>query len=669
MQHPIHTLASPRQVDAAAAGRRRTAPARSWRLQRALPVLVVALAAWQAAAFALATPAWEAPDEPWHLVYAERLAAGRVPEAQDTYEAHHPPGAYLWLAAWQRALGWPALQRSPYEARFPLAPNAYLHEVESEATERRLRLLRALGSFLALPGLALLHAAARRAGLARRTIAYALLATMLPPVFPATLATVNNDGAAFLAGAAMLYAALRLAIPRPHPPPAAGGGRLRDAGVLGLALTLAALSKLNVLPLLLAVVVAPLAHFGARRDRQKVTAGFASLVGGVGIAALCLGLITLLPLMSVVVRLPAQILDRGGGGALWRTGLGSDAWRVIDSSLGSFGWQNLQLAPGHRLSALASLGLMTALGLGRLWRRGSQGHRQGPPLATLLLLSMAALFGSLLANGAAEPAALQGRLLLPALPAWALLAGLGLDSAHRALGGARSLRLLLLLPPVSAQLVALLLLLPQARGDAGRPSGILLRRTVAQDLRPDLSLGPGEQREEQLRARVPLLLERLELPVLASSGDGRLQLSLSLRDGAAVAVAMTEGRLGAMGRASVEAAPHTGPLADSHWLGFTFDPPLAVPQGATLTVRISLAAASEEARTADKAGGVPPGWRKGLLGTGRWQRSPEARLWTAALEDQPEAAFELLEPSGAGDPDRATVWIGYGVAAESTGDG
>ena len=57
------------------------------------------------AAYLSVVPAWEAPDEPWHAVYVEVLAAGRLPQAVDTYEWQQPPAYYAFLAGGLRLAG------------------------------------------------------------------------------------------------------------------------------------------------------------------------------------------------------------------------------------------------------------------------------------------------------------------------------------------------------------------------------------------------------------------------------------------------------------------------------------------------------------------------------------------------------------------------------------
>ena len=115
------------------------------------------------AAYVAAVPPWEAPDEPWHLAYAEALAAGRWPTTAETYEAHQPPLYYLGLAALLRALPEPALPRSPASPFFPLASAALLHPPADPAAAP-LAALRTLSGLLTALVVALTWATAFIAG-------------------------------------------------------------------------------------------------------------------------------------------------------------------------------------------------------------------------------------------------------------------------------------------------------------------------------------------------------------------------------------------------------------------------------------------------------------------------------------------------------------------------
>lgn len=631
----------------------------SSRGRRRFAALLLAAAAWLAAVHARRVPAWEAPDEPWHLVYAEILAAGRSPSGEETYEAHHPPGAYRWLATAIQGLGWPPLAHAPYEPRFPLAPNAYLHGPPTLEVEARLKVLRALAALLALPGLALIHAAALRAGLSVRAALLALAAALLPPVLPATVATVNNDGAAFLAGAGLLYVALRLARPsaaalrRP-------GGPLLEAGGVALALSALALSKLNAWPLLPLLPAALVARGSGASPRRSWPAAVGLLLGGAALALCGLALISRLPGMGGLARLPHQLWNRGDSGALPVATFADDAWRVVDSALGSYGWQNLQVHPFLRVALLVLLLLWPLKGLLAHRRRHAPGAAS-PRIAALLLLAMALVFAAVLANGAADRAALQGRLLLPALPAWALLAGSGMAAgvARGPLAARRRVATLLICAPLAVQVLALGWILPQGMGDgASRPPGIVLRRTVL-DLQPDLALQAGRRHQERWRVDVDgLLLERLELPVLASAGSGRLRLALQVLGddaGSSAPAVEVEADLGSLGRAALNAVPRLGPLADTDWLGLDFEPPLHLRKGARLLLSVQLLTA-----------GQPP--EQGLresVGWTQWtpQAEPMALLWTAGLQDGQDGAALLAEPEGPGgfeDAKRAIAWIAYG---------
>jgi len=108
---------------------------------RAGILLVVLVYVGTGALYGEAVPPWEAPDEPWHMAYAEALAAGRLPAAEETYEAHQPPLYYVWPALAVRALGISKIPRAPDNPTFPFATAAYLHP-PGDPGEPLLRLVR-----------------------------------------------------------------------------------------------------------------------------------------------------------------------------------------------------------------------------------------------------------------------------------------------------------------------------------------------------------------------------------------------------------------------------------------------------------------------------------------------------------------------------------------------
>ena len=575
------------------------------RLRATVPAILVLLGAQALLLRHLAVvPAWEAPDEPWHLAYAEALAVGHPPTAAETYEYHHPPGAYLWTALALRGLGWEALPRGAYEPRFPLAANAYLHPPDDPGASR-LRLLRAWNGLLLAPALALAWAAARRLRRRRRGPPAAVAAALvfLLPMTPFTAATVTNDTAALLAGAWLWYLAACHLAPR-----RAIADRVRDprraavAGglLLGTAVVLAAAVKMNAL--VFAAVPVGAVLLGTRtkiagrphaRSEAALLAALELLVAAAS-AALLLTLLSRLPLLAGLARLPAQLLQRSSGGRLLHPGWTGDLLRLLDSTAGVYGWLNVVLDPWLRRLVLVGgatallLGLSPTMGPRRLQDSAVTGPARLLAAAGLLLLVAATL-----GNAASDPAALQGRLLLPALPAAAWLAAVGVERLARAMdidgmlevqgemGRGRSLdgapswgsvwpfgsaspnargqsspglfhrdvptgqgtwrhALSRVAPALSVGAVFVLLvpqvvatgwLLPAAYGGPVNDAPLLLRGTVA-EVSPGLRLSAGGIAEETFTVAAPLRLRRLELGVIVGRGPGRLRLSLWREPGA-----------------------------------------------------------------------------------------------------------------------------------------
>ena len=600
-------------------------------------------------------PAWEAPDEPWHLAYAEVLASGRLPSADDTYEYHHPPGGYLWPALTLRALGWNAVPRAAYEPRFPLAANAYLHPMDDPGAAM-LRLLRAVNGLLAAPACALAWAAARRLRRGGRGPSPILAAglVILMPMTPFAAATVTNDTAAWLAGACLWYLAAVIASPA-----AARGGRragpraerqavARRGLALGAAASLAAGIKLNALPMVLVPVLAALigppggtdSRARPRARWRGVGRAAAMLVVAVATAAFVLTLLAQLPLFAGLARLPAQLLQRSAGGSLADAGRLQDLLRLLDSTTGIYGWLNVTL--DHRLRRLLLGALAACVGLSLLPTAnqtagpaagaaiaagGAPGRTRWLAAAGPLLLVLATL-----GNAAMDPAALQGRLLLPALPAAAWLVATGVARMPRVFAFALPGLLLL------SQWVATTQLLPAAYGGPVNDA-VLLQRGTDGAVVPSLLLKDGEAIDEVLTVTAPLRLQRLELGVIVGRGAGRLRLSL-WRDptgpGAApVLLGRTEAPLAALGRRAIDGPTRIGPLADTSWLGVDLLPiPATFVPGTRLRARVEL---------------VP-------RAAGNGSEQNEAQLWSG---EQPSARLLLVTPRPDDAP--AIAWLAYGV--------
>ncbi len=610
-----------------------------------------------------AVPPWEAPDEPWHLAYAEALAGGRPPSPSDTYEYHHPPGGYLWPALALRALGWSAVPRAAYEPRFPLAANAYRHPADDPGAPL-LRLLRAWNGLLSAPAIALAWAAARRLRRRRRGPP-PLLAAGLCLLFPAAAfaaATLTNDTAALLAGAALWYLTARTLVPVTSEVRSGAGpsAALRDGLLLGGVAALAAAVKLNVLPLLILPVAAVTLRPGTAAApaviRRLARAGGAFLVALVT-TALALVALAGIPLLAALGRLPDQLRHRSAGGDLLHAELPAQLLRLVDSGMGFYGWMNVTLDPRLRWSALGLLVLCLGLALLPEAAAPSDGTAArsnvaaGDPKARFLaMVAVAVLVLATLANAALDPAALQGRLLLPAAPAAAWLAAAGITRLPR--------RLMPVLPGLllALQVIATTRWLPAAY-DGPIVEGVLLQRGTEKPVAPSLRLSGGDGRDTLLAVTAPMDLRRLELGVIVGHGSGSLRLELWRApdgiDGQAVLLGRAEAPLSTLGRPAIDAPSHVGPLADTSWLGVDLSPPASIlPAGARLLARIEVLPYDDPPDSGSDP--VIPPAPETTFGA-----ADEAWLWTGDPLESP-----LLLPESGADEGPDVAWIAYGATTK-----
>ncbi len=234
---------------------------------------------------AVATPPWEANDEPDHVRNVQALADGRWYRIApgSGFEAHQGPAYYLVLAGWQRLLGVPARA----EVAPPLRPpeeggvrGNFVHDHPGDGRDQRLvTTLRLPGIALGLLTLLLTAAAAGRASADPWAPAVAAAWVAGVPKLAFLAGVVNNDNLTHTLGAAgvvLAVSALRAA-------PLAGRRALLAAAALGAVAGAAVLAKLTAAwlapALLLAVVLAAAPHRTAR--------GAAVAVFGLAAVAMC----------------------------------------------------------------------------------------------------------------------------------------------------------------------------------------------------------------------------------------------------------------------------------------------------------------------------------------------------------------------------------------------
>ncbi len=393
-----------------------------------------------------AIPLFEAHDEVGHYYHVRYIARhGRlVPPGQTLVnmwdESRQPPLYYL-LAAGPVSLvntdDGPAFTPNPY-AGWDLALggfNAVMHDPVYEAFPWRggvlaVHVARAVSTLLGAFTVWATFAAALRLAPSRPAVRWgAALALALWPQFRFSSSAINNDSLVTLSGALMALALSGLLTANLH-------RRWRWLAGVGVCGALAALSKNNGLPLAAVGGLITLVAMVWRAPRHPWRT--IAVVGGIlGLGAILVswwytrnvgggqGPLAL-PFMDVWLYQMRRLFGRDGVGAgqfLGRLAVtGRFAWRSLWAA---FGWGNIGypqvfywLAGGWCLAGLA--------GLAARPRRVAENGSQGAVVALALIVGAVALPTWLLYVATGIPY-LQGRYLLPALPAFVILVALGWD--------------------------------------------------------------------------------------------------------------------------------------------------------------------------------------------------------------------------------------------------
>ncbi len=395
-------------------------------------ILILALYALLAGAYAVVNPPFEAPDEHHHVAYAHRLASGGGlpvldPDRPDALaqEATQPPLYYaLTGLVWRGIESSPVLRLLPPNPHanvgIPLLPgnkNRFLHGRDEgwpwQGMTRVVRVLRLVSVVLGLVTVYLTYRLGLLAGAGRRSPALAAAALVaFTPQYLFITASVNNDNLILLTATLCLWLLARMLV-RAGPPSWA------ETLVLGLVLGWACLSKLSGLLLVVPTVAVGLG-WGWRRRAWGEAGRWLAVVLGLAVAVAGwwywrngrlygdpTGMAPHLALMD-----PPQVLSW----ATWPM-----VWQGVRISLfATFGWFNLVFpAWVYRVWDLFLLLAPVGYALSRIRRPAGQPRQRWPMLALFggwVLVSLVALWRWIeLAAGA------QGRLLLPAYPALAVL--------------------------------------------------------------------------------------------------------------------------------------------------------------------------------------------------------------------------------------------------------
>lgn len=238
--------------------------------------IVVGVFAALSLSIAVATPAWEANDEPDHVRNVERLVAGewyRI-EPGAGFEAHQAPLYYAALAGWQALLGAPArLPQPPLKAAEDgVGRGIFQHDVATDGEDQRLvGMLRLPNIALGILTIVLTASAARRLSDDPWTpvVAAALVAGV--PKFVFLSGVVNNDNLSNTLGAALTLSAVAV-VARGRP---AGRRALAAAAALGALVGLLVVTKLSAVTLGLGAAAAVLFLGTTAAQRVRLVAALA----------------------------------------------------------------------------------------------------------------------------------------------------------------------------------------------------------------------------------------------------------------------------------------------------------------------------------------------------------------------------------------------------------
>ncbi len=411
--------------------------------------------------YAAATPVFEAPDEGAHVLYVHNLLeTGELPSLLDDRQAifdsqstqrHHPPLYYLvgalLISPTRRTDIDAYLHINPLSSIGTVRPhnaNFYLHnwQVSDGDTAVAVVMLRLFSLTLATGTLWLVYGVGRLA-FGRRVGLVAMLLTAAIPSFISISASVNNDNAVTFFYSAGLFWLVWTWTSRTL--------TIRGAIVLGLVLGAAALSKLTGLSLF-GVVYAGLL-FAAWRGWLNGRSVFVTIGLSLAIAALVAGWWYLRNWTLYGDPLALAATDRIWGRGPVPTDLDFilfEAKGVWDSFWMVLGQLTVR-GPDWLYPLMGIVCGVSLIGLIRRWRTKPDSRPSIALLALVVLLLVAALIVTTRRVNVS-----QGRILFPALAAFAPLVAGGLLTLHRRLA------VIAIGPLLLVAVMTPLLLLPRA---------------------------------------------------------------------------------------------------------------------------------------------------------------------------------------------------------------
>lgn len=205
----------------------------------------------------IATPPWEANDEPDHVRNVQTLVAGDLYRIEPGagFEAHQAPLYYYALAGMQLTLGIaprpPMPEFVPFEAG--TQGGIFRHDTPMDGADQRLvGLLRLPGILFGVVTLLFIAATARLISTDPWTPVVASAIVVGVPKFVFLSSVVNNDNLANTVGAALVFATVATLLQ----PPAVGWRRLGATTVLGVLVGLLLITKVSSITVALGVLPA-----------------------------------------------------------------------------------------------------------------------------------------------------------------------------------------------------------------------------------------------------------------------------------------------------------------------------------------------------------------------------------------------------------------------------
>jgi hypothetical protein len=396
--------------------------------RRLLLLIVLAFLGW-GIAYSVTTPIFETPDEIWHYAYVRQLAVHHTLPIVDAegkqpyrHEGLQPPLYYSIgsvLIAWMSERD---LENTPTPNPFARIGdprtqsndnrNAFLHTTDEQFPFQNIalavHLLRLFSLILGAATIVLTYALAREILPHQPVIALSAAAFVaFLPQFIFISGAISNDNLATLLTVATLWQLVRIT--------RFGISRSRTV-LLGLLVGAALLTKLNTIALTPLVILA-LSYVALKKRDWKSAATSAAILAAMVILIAGWWYLRNLQLygdVTTFARLAVLVGERPRSLSFWRW-FSAEGEGLRLSLWGVFGWFNIRAAPSFYtlfdlLAAAGLLGILVRLVTRRELSLGLA------ILALWCVLIFVALWGyaSIIITS-------QGRLLFPALPAWAIL--------------------------------------------------------------------------------------------------------------------------------------------------------------------------------------------------------------------------------------------------------